>query len=61
MNTFLRNLDKATSGVFQNRRFEKINKLLDHFDKLCLPNKPLNEIDEHDVNFSVVLLDQLAV
>ena len=56
---FLKNLDRATSGVFKNR-VGKINKFLDDFDKLLLPNKPLNEIDENDVINSVNLLEQLS-
>ena len=55
---FLKNLDRATSGVFKNR-VGKINKFLDDFDKLLLPNKPLNEIDENDVINSVNILDEL--
>ena len=56
---YLKNLDKATSGVFKNR-VGTINKFLRNFDRLKAPNNPLNEIDEIDVGFSVNLLEQVS-
>lgn len=53
-------MDRATSGVFQNHRVGKINKHLKYFDRIRLPNTPLNEIDEYDVSCSVDLLEQLS-
>ena len=60
---FLNNINKATSGVFQNHRVDKINKLIGRFEKA----KQLNylndisdkEIDEIDVNCSILLLERL--
>lgn len=51
---YLNNLNKATSGVFQNR-IERINKYL---DRLRLPNTL--EIDERDVGISLSLIEGLA-
>lgn len=51
---YLKNLNKATSGVFQNR-IERINKYL---DRLRLPNTL--EIDERDVGISFSLIEGLA-
>lgn len=51
---YLDNLNKATSGVFQNR-IERINKYL---DRLRLPNTL--EIDERDVGISLSLIEGLA-
>ena len=57
---FSNNLHKATTGVFQNNRLEKIKLWLRRFDKFHPPNTQLNKIDERDVNCSVRLLKRLA-
>ena len=57
---FLKNLNSATTGVFQNHRLEKIRLWLRRFDKFHPPNTKRNKIDEGDVNCSVILLEQLA-
>ena len=57
---FLKNLNKATTGVFQSHRLEKIRLWLPRFDKFHPFNTQLNKIDEEDVSCSVILLEQLA-
>ena len=53
-------MHKATTGVFQNNRLEKIKLWLRRVDKFHSPNTQLNKIDERDVNCSVSLLERLA-
>ena len=57
---FLKKLNRATTGVFQNHRLEKIRLWFRRFDTFHPPNTKLNKIDEGDVNCSVILLEQLA-
>ena len=57
---FFRNLNKATTGVFQNHRLEKIKYWLRRFDKFHPLDTKLNRIDDSDLTYSVVLLEKLA-
>ena len=60
---FLDNMNKATSGVFENHRVDKIKKFIDKFEKAQRLNY-LNdisdkEIDEFNIPFSNILLEKL--
>ena len=57
---FSNNMHKATTGIFQNNRLEKIKLWLRRFDKFHPPNTQLNKIEDRDVNCSVSLLERLA-
>ena len=61
---FLDNMNKATTGVFENHRVDKIKKYINRLEKaqkLNYLNDTTNqEIDEQDVSYSSLLLEKLA-
>lgn len=59
---FLINFDKISHALFDERmqrRLNKINKLIDLFDKIQPPSTPLSEIKKGEVASSDCLLEQL--
>ena len=60
---YFENLHYIHTGLFEEgknkKRLNKINKLIDLFDKLHPPNTSLNEMDIVEVGNSYILLEQL--